>query len=334
VIVARPANVFALPNAHTQAASVSPVKKLDPVPLKTILGDGRQIDISAVIANIGRQQFSTLPLVTGFPQPKAKEHESAKTSPPQTDLARPEPCAEAPTIVTRSKDAFSWWSGSKAVVAIPQTATQDQVSDLLRHILPPQQADGAAETALKFLHSHGGHALLVGITVGGLAGAILALFGYKKHIIGISIAAAIVAAGSAYFFGHEQNPIIGKWILNAIESHYQAGTPPREALYEIAEEGRGLKVSRVAIHEDGRHEDLAYHIDPNGKQHASVEKDTDSMTTSQVGNSLTTSYSKNGEVVSTETRSLSADQKRLTVTWLGRKANGEPYKNVAVYDRK
>jgi hypothetical protein len=345
VIIGKPAHIFALPQVPPQAAGI-PDQKPNPVPLKTVFSDGRQIDISALLANIGKQRMSNLypvaglPLATGSsPVAGALYQSMLKSRPvdfaPTLPVAPKEPSAdEAPTITKRFTGAASWITGSHTLVSIPSAATQDQVADVLKSVFPAQQADGVAKAAVEFVHSQGGHAVIVGIVTGGFIAAILAFLGYKENIVATAITGGLLTTIAVLFFGHASNPFIGKWTLNEMDSHYQIGRPPRQEAYEIAEEGNSLKISRTSIQEDGKRQETTYRVDPDGKQHSTVENGADSMTTTLAGTRLTTSYSKRGEVIETEARSLSADQKRMTVSIIARTPSGQPYSNVAVYDRK
>lgn len=297
--IGKPVNVFALPAVQPQIPALTIA---NPTPLKTILGDGSQAPLSPLATRLLYD-----PSVLGF---RLQGLVSAPPPPqPPTAQAATAP-APAPTLVARYKDASAWWTGSQAFVHIPQAATHDQVASLLKDIMPANQADSVTDAALKLVHSQGGHAVFIGLTVGGLAAAILAFFGCrKKIIIGVSAALAVLAAGLGFFSGHQESPFAGKWTLNVLESHYEVGTPPREALDQIVAEGDGLKVTHAGVLNNGSRDDRTYQIGADGK-------------------------GQDANAGVSEARTISADQKRMTVTWTGRTAAGTPYHNVAIYDRK
>jgi len=157
------------------------------------------------------------------------------------------------------------------LVSVPQGATHKQIVDVMQTVMPVNQADSFADTALHLVHSQSGHAVLMGVTVGGIAAAILAFLGYeRKIVIGGGTTVALVAIGAFLFYGHQENPFVGKWTLNALESHYESGTPPREASDEIAVEGDALKVVHLGILNDGTRDDRTYRIDGNGKWQTAI----------------------------------------------------------------
>jgi len=344
--IAQQVNLFALRPAPTAESGEATIQQNNPTvePLKTILPDGSHAAISPLMARIAWQQFSgapwsgiaVTPSQTGLhltePVLRARDPRTYMQTEP-TPAAAAAPAAE-PGFKDRSKAAWSVWSGTTAVLHVTEGMSQAQISMMGTAIgLPQTQANGIADSMIRFLHSQGGEAITFGVTFGGIGGAIATMLGYRRHALAVGIATGIAAFLFFVFVLHHASPFAGKWTMNALETVYQVGTPPRQAIEEVTEDNQGLKIKRVAILENGKRENQNYHVHTDG---AAYKPDLtgDSAVTTKQGDTLTSVYSKDGQAVARETISLSADHKRMTVTTSSRAANGEFTENVTVYDRQ
>lgn len=342
--IAQQANLFALRPLPATESSTAAAQENTPAvaPLQSILADGTHADISPLLARIAARQFSTAPW------------SGIAVTPSQTELRRAEsmlrarvnatteqtPAAVVATPVAdssfkdRSKAAWSVWSGTTAVLHVTGGMTQAQISGIAAAAgLPQTQANGIADSMIRFLHGQGGEAITFGVTFGGIGGAIATMLGYRKHALPVGIVTGIVAFLFFVFVLHHASPFAGKWTMNALETVYQVGTPPRQATEEVTEDNQGLKIKRVAILENGKRESQSYHVHTDSAPYK-PDLTGDSAVTTKQGDTLISVYSKDGQVVARETISLSADHKRMTVTTSSRAANGEFTENVTVYDRE
>jgi len=222
---------------------------------------------------------------------------------------------------------------------LTHSTTQAQVANpLITAGLHPDAANGMASAALNFVHSHGFTAALVGFSV---AGGVAFIDSFirpgkeRRRPYGWYATAGIVGAFLFYFFTSSPNPFRGTWTLEATQSRYESGDPPREATCKIEEKGGGLAVSEDDVFPNGKVAHISYHLELDGKDHRAPDGATaDTMRSTLTKNTLETIFRKGGQIVSRETRVLSADQKLMTVTLSGVKSTKQEFKNISVYEKK
>ncbi len=195
------------------------------------------------------------------------------------------------------------------------------------------QASGFADSLVRFMRGQGGQAITIAVTFGGIGGAIATMLGYTKYAIAVGVLTGIAAVLLFFLIPNHPSPYEGKWTMNALETAYQAGVPPRQSTEEITEESRGLKIKRISILEGGQRERQTYQVHTDSAPFQS-ELTGDSVVTTRDGDTLTSVYSRNGQAVVREIMTLSADHKRMTVTTSKRAPSGELVDNVTVYDRE
>jgi hypothetical protein len=131
------------------------------------------------------------------------------------------------------------------------------------------------------------------------------------------------------------DPFYGLWKFNPERSHYEFGPMPHNAYYRIDPDEMRLKVTMDWDTTDGQHNHQVYYAVPDGKDHPYTESPAvDYVTTTRIDeHTLDTAAKKDGKVISYASRVLSEDGKLMTVTMSGNKPNGEPYSNIAIYEK-
>jgi hypothetical protein len=147
------------------------------------------------------------------------------------------------------------------------------------------------------------------------------------------VVAALLFAGPVRAQG---DPAAGTWKLNAAKSHYMPGPAPKSNVITIVIAGDTLKISSQGVGGDNKPTSTNYTATFDGKDNpikgaplydTVSHKRIDANTTEQT-------RKKEGKVVQTATRKVSADGKTMTVTSVGKTADGKDLHNVAVYERQ
>ena len=153
------------------------------------------------------------------------------------------------------------------------------------------------------------------------------------------IVASVVACTCLAFAGvalAQSDPAVGTWKLNLTKSKYVPGPLPKSNTVTITAVPNGVHV--VAKGEDaaGKPTGIDYTATADGKDmpvkgapayDTTAMKRVDANTTEQT-------RKKEGKVVQTVTRKVSADGKTMTVTTRGKDEAGRTINNVAVYDKQ
>ena len=312
--------------AATKPASPKPYLYPSLAPLGSILPDGTYVPVGArALSGIDLSKFAALDLL-----------KVSKLGDPPSVTVHPNVSAHKIGFWRQVKGARSVVAtgvGSYSFLHMTQGVTHAQVVQGLGQVpILQQHAESVANTVLQAFHSHGGHALLIAVPTGTAASELAKLLGYKKYAAAIGIVAGALIF-IPFFLAKEPSPYVGKWNMNAIESSYQQGIPPRQAMDEIKEEKDGLFLSHVEIEEDGKRENVASHLMPDGREYPTGVPG-EVVATTQKANTLTSTYSRNGKTVETDTRVLSSDQKSMTVTAVRVEPSGQTVKDVTVYERQ
>ena len=154
------------------------------------------------------------------------------------------------------------------------------------------------------------------------------------------IVAAVVACTFLAFAGvalAQSDPAVGTWKLNLTKSKYSPGPLPKSNTVTIAAAPNGgLHVTAKGEDAAGKPTSIDYTASADGKDmpvkgapayDTTAMKRVDANTTEQT-------RKKEGKVVQTVTRKVSADGKTMTVTTRGKDENGRTINNVAVYDKQ
>ena len=153
----------------------------------------------------------------------------------------------------------------------------------------------------------------------------------KTILLGAVLAAAgvVSAAGAA-------DPVVGSWTLNVAKSTFSPGPAPKSQTRTYSVDADGVSVSVTGALADGTAISQESTFKYDGRAYAMKgAADYDAISLRQVNaNTVKSIMMKAGKPVGTTTRTISAHGKVLTLSTKATDANGKPYDNTAVYDRK
>ena len=154
----------------------------------------------------------------------------------------------------------------------------------------------------------------------------------------VVILAGFVLATASPQVGFAQSNLVGTtWKLNVAQSKFSPGPAPTSSTLTYEAVGQGFRVTTEGIDARGNPTKGVFGVFfYDGKSYpVTGVADYDASTYKMVNDSTTeSSRTKDGKVVQTVTRILSADGKTLTFTGAGVNANGQQVNYVAVYDKQ
>jgi hypothetical protein len=128
-------------------------------------------------------------------------------------------------------------------------------------------------------------------------------------------------------------PFLGVWELDAGASTYERGAPPQSGTSHLVQEGE--QVAGVMDWTDAAGKDfhMIYYMTPDGTDHAYADSPAvDAIQTTLLdARTLETVSKKDGAIVATGRRELSADGKTMRVVQSGKTPDGAAFTNVALY---
>jgi hypothetical protein len=147
------------------------------------------------------------------------------------------------------------------------------------------------------------------------------------------VLSSLLFAGSALA---QSDPAVGTWKLNASKSRYRPGPMPKANLITIVAVENGLKVSGQGTDAAGKPTSINYTVTYDGKDKpVTGSPDYDSTAGKRINASTTEqTRMKEGKMVQTQRREVSADGKTMTITTKGKDAHGTTFLNVAVFDKQ
>jgi hypothetical protein len=144
---------------------------------------------------------------------------------------------------------------------------------------------------------------------------------------------SVVSAGVVFA---QSDPAVGTWKLDPARSRYSPGPVPKSNLIVIAAVDNGLKVSGQGTDGAGKPTSINYTVTYDGKEKpVTGSPDYDSTTGKRINASTTEqTRKKEGKMVQTQKREVSADGKTMTITTTGKDAHGKTVHNVAVFEKQ
>jgi hypothetical protein len=155
----------------------------------------------------------------------------------------------------------------------------------------------------------------------------------KQRFMVASVVACLAVLSA--FLGAQADPAVGTWKLNLAKSKYVPGPLPKSNVITIVAAGSGYRVTAKGQDAAGNPTSIDYTVTFDGKDSpvkgapaydTTSLKRIDANTTEQI-------RKKEGKMVQTATRKISADGKTMTVTTRGKDEAGRTLNTVAVYDR-
>jgi hypothetical protein len=138
----------------------------------------------------------------------------------------------------------------------------------------------------------------------------------------------------------KNDPSIGTWKLNVPKSTFTPGPPIKgdTRSYEVNDDG-WLIVQTETIQPDGTHTGVRFAAKFDGKAYPQIGRFAPTVTliTYEPVNTLTLKYTQrdtSGKIVSTNTRTVSANGKTMTIEQRSTDANGRPVVNVELFERQ
>jgi hypothetical protein len=134
----------------------------------------------------------------------------------------------------------------------------------------------------------------------------------------------------------QSDPAAGTWKLNAAKSRYSPGPVPQSNVITIVVVENGLKVSGQGTDGAGKPTTLNYTVTYDGKaKPVTGSPDYDSTSGKRINASTTEqTRTREGKMVQTQKREVSADGKTMTITTRGKDKDGKTINNVAVYEKQ
>jgi hypothetical protein len=150
------------------------------------------------------------------------------------------------------------------------------------------------------------------------------------------ITGAIFGVAFAVVSAQGTDPRVGSWQLNIAKSKYDPGPAPTSQTLKIEAVGKGETVTSEMVNADGSKTVTTYTAEFDGKPHPVKGSPTADMVTLKRVDSHTSERTdtKDGKTVQTYHRVVSKDGKTMTVTIKGTNAQGKPFTNVAVFEKK
>lgn len=129
---------------------------------------------------------------------------------------------------------------------------------------------------------------------------------------------------------------LGVWTLNRDQSKYELGQPPQEGKYTIEPDDNGLKITMEWTTVQGQSFNQVYHSIPDGKSYPYPDNPAvDAFSTTLIDEkTLDTTATKGEAVVSYARRRLSDDGQTMIITMSGTTPQGDPYTNLAIYEKQ
>ena len=150
-------------------------------------------------------------------------------------------------------------------------------------------------------------------------------------------AAAVSGAASAQ---SKDDPALGTWKLNVAKSTFTPGPPIKgdTRSYEVNDAG-WLIVTTETIQPDGTRTGVRFAAKFDGKAYPQIGRFAPTVTllTYEPVDKRTLKYTQrdaSGKIVSTNTRTVSADGKTMTIEQKSTDASGRPVVNVELFERQ
>jgi hypothetical protein len=143
---------------------------------------------------------------------------------------------------------------------------------------------------------------------------------------------AVTAAGLVLA---QSNPFVGTWKLNLAKSKYDPGPAPKSQTRTWDASG---KVSVEGINAAGKPMSYGYPVTTDGKDYpttGAVPSGADTISAKQIApNTVEVNFKKDGKHVETTRFMVSNGGKVMTITAKGTDPKGQPFNNVAVWDKQ
>ena len=156
----------------------------------------------------------------------------------------------------------------------------------------------------------------------------------------VLLVAAVALLNVAVSAQSKADPSIGSWKLNVAKSKFTPGPPIKgdTRSYAVNDEG-WLIVTTETIQPDGTRTGVRFAAKFDGKAYPQIGRFAPTVTliTYEPVDRLTLKYTQrdtSGKILSTNTRTVSADGKTMTIEQRSTDAQGHPVVNVELFERQ
>jgi hypothetical protein len=159
-----------------------------------------------------------------------------------------------------------------------------------------------------------------------------------NRILNMLVVGTMLAAGSGAvaFAADASDPAVGTWVLNLEKSKFTPGPAPKSQTRTYAQTADGMSMTITGVAPDGSATSVHSTFKYDGKDYPITgSPDYDTLALKRVnGSTIKSVQKKNGKVVGSATRSISAHGKVMTLAIKGKDAKGASFHNVYVYDKQ
>ena len=154
-----------------------------------------------------------------------------------------------------------------------------------------------------------------------------------SFVVSTSLVAALAVLSGHVIGAQTPDPLIGTWKMDVAKSKFSPGPAAKGSNLVFAAAGAGLKATIEQVPATGDKVTWTYTAQYDGKDvKVTGSPDIDTLAMKRTSATVTeTVYKKDGKVTLTNTRTVSADGKTLTVTQTGTNPQGQKVNNVIVY---
>jgi hypothetical protein len=155
----------------------------------------------------------------------------------------------------------------------------------------------------------------------------------KQCVFGAVLALGLVAIVAA---APAPDPAMGTWTLNVTKSKFDPGPPPKSQTRTYTETADGITLSMAGVAADGTPTSLHATYKTDGKDYPITgSPNYDTLSVRRINRSrIRATQKREGKVVATTIRSVSAHGKVLTLTSDGTDIKGGKFHDIAVFDKQ
>jgi hypothetical protein len=146
----------------------------------------------------------------------------------------------------------------------------------------------------------------------------------------LTIGSAVIAAGS------DADPVLGTWKLNLAKSTFGGGPALKSQIRTYSQSARGITLKMKTVSAEGRETTTQTTYQLNGQDHPSMgNPDFDSLSGMQIDtNTAEFTLKRAGTPVGKIRRTVSKDDRTLTINLVITNANGVQTSALTVFDRQ
>jgi len=145
----------------------------------------------------------------------------------------------------------------------------------------------------------------------------------------------VLALAAVELAAQDADPLVGTWELNVAKSKYTPGPAPKSETRTYVVAGQDIKASSEGVDGTGKPTAASWTVNYDGKDHPETgNPNADTLSLKRV-NAFSAKFTQKraGKVVITGTRTISRDDKVMTITSKGTNARGQTINDVEVFEK-